>query len=75
MNRKPKFAGLAIALGAALGAVAGAMSGNMGVWLAAGVAIGLAIGMSARRKTPDCPQCEVLHRTHELRGRTNSQVG
>ena len=75
MNRKPKFAGLAIALGAALGAVAGAMAGNMGVWLAIGVAIGLVIGMSTRRKKPDCPECEALHRMHELRSRANSQVG
>ena len=71
MNRKPKFAGLGIALGAALGAVAGVIAGNVGVWLAIGVAIGLAIGMSVRRKTPDCPECEALHRTHELRSRAN----
>ena len=64
MNRKPKYAGLGIALGAALGAVAGAMAGNMGVWLAIGVAIGLAIGMSSRRKTLECPECEALHRAH-----------
>ena len=75
MKRKPKFAGLAIALGAALGAVAGAMAGNIGVWLAIGVAIGIAIGVSSRRKSPDCPECEALHRTHELRSRANSQVG
>ncbi|HKD59460.1 MAG TPA: hypothetical protein VKB47_03315 [Terracidiphilus sp.] len=74
MNRKPKYAGLGIALGAALGAVAGALAGNMGVWLAIGVAIGLAIGFSARRKTRDCPACEQLHRTHELRSGANSQV-
>jgi hypothetical protein len=64
MNRKPKYAGLGIALGAALGAVAGAIAGNMGVWLAIGVAIGLAIGFSSRRKSIDCPHCEALHRTH-----------
>jgi hypothetical protein len=64
MNRKPKYAGLGIALGAALGAVAGAMAGNMGVWLAIGVAIGLAIGLSARPKRTECPQCEALHRAH-----------
>ncbi len=64
MNRKPKYAGLGIAVGAALGAVAGAMAGNMGVWLAIGVAIGLVIGFSARRKPVDCPHCEELHRTH-----------
>jgi len=64
MNRKPKYAGLGIALGAALGAVAGAMAGNMGVWLAIGVAIGLVIGISSRRKTSECPECEALHRAH-----------
>ena len=62
-------------MGAALGAVAGAMAGNIGVWLAIGVAIGMAIGLSVRRKTPDCPECEALHRAHELRSRANSQVG
>lgn len=75
MNRKPKYAGLGIALGAALGAVAGAMAGNMGMWLAIGVAIGLVIGLSSRRKAVDCPECEALHRAHELRSRANSQVG
>ncbi len=65
MNRKPKYAGLGIALGAAMGAVAGVMAGNMGVWLAIGVAIGLVIGMSVRRKPGECPECEALHRTHE----------
>jgi hypothetical protein len=75
MNHKPKFAGLAIALGAALGAVAGAMAGNMGAWLAIGVAIGVGIGFSARRKPRECPQCEALHRLHEFRDRANSQVG
>ena len=65
MNRKPKFAGLAIAAGAGLGAVAGVMAGNMGAWLAIGVAIGVAIGFSARPKTRDCPQCEQLHRRHQ----------
>ena len=64
MNRKPKYAGVGIALGAALGAVAGAMAGNMGMWLAIGVAIGLVIGASMRRKQPGCPQCEALHRVH-----------
>jgi len=75
MNRKPKYAGLGIALGAALGAVAGVIAGNMGVWLAIGVAIGLVIGLSSRRKSTECPQCEALHRTHELGSRANSQVG
>ncbi len=75
MNRKPKYAGLGIALGAGLGAVAGVIAGNMGVWLAIGVAIGLAIGLSSRRKATECPQCEAIHRAHEPRSRTNSQVG
>jgi len=65
MNRKPKYAGLGIALGAALGAVAGVIAGNMGIWLAIGVAIGVAIGMSSRPKSPDCPQCAAMHRTHQ----------
>lgn len=75
MKSKPKFAGWAVALGATLGVIAGAMAGNIGAWLAIGVAIGIAIGTSVRRKTPDCPECEALHRTHELRSRANSQVG
>jgi len=66
MNRKPKYAGLGIALGAALGAVAGVMAGNMGVWLAIGVAIGLVIGLSSRRKTLECPECATIHRVHEI---------
>ena len=74
MNRKPKFAGLGIALGAGLGAVAGAIAGNMGVWLAIGVAIGLLIGISARRKPTECPQCEALHRTHDVSNSANTQV-
>jgi len=65
MNRKPKYAGLTIALGAALGAVAGVMAGNMGAWLAIGLAIGVAIGFSARRKTTGCAECEQFHRRHE----------
>ena len=67
MHRKPKYAGLGIALGAALGAVAGVMAGNVGVWLAIGVAIGVAIGWSARPKTNQCPECRALHRTHRLK--------
>ena len=64
MNRKPKYAGLGIALGAALGAVAGVIAGNMGVWLAIGVAIGLVIGLSSRPRSIECPQCEEIHRAH-----------
>jgi hypothetical protein len=75
MTSKPKYAGLGIALGAGLGAVAGVIAGNMGVWLAIGVAIGLVIGLSSRRKSAECPQCEAIHRGHELGNRGNSQVG
>jgi predicted lysophospholipase L1 biosynthesis ABC-type transport system permease subunit len=75
MTSKRNYAGLGIALGAGLGAVAGVMAGNMGVWLAIGVAIGLVIGLSSRRKATECPQCEAMHRTHELGSRANSQVG
>jgi hypothetical protein len=75
MKRKPKYAGLGIALGAGLGAVAGVLAGNMGVWLAIGVAIGLTIGLSARRKPTDCPECAAMHRERLPRGGANSQVG
>src|SRR3954465_9564559 len=75
MNHKQKYAGWGIALGAALGAAAGAMAGNTGVWLAIGVAIGLLIGLSSRRKTQDCPHCEQIHRTHDLKNGANQQVG
>ena len=71
MTGKPKYAGLGITLGAALGAVAGVIAGNMGVWLAIGVAIGLVIGLSSRRKPMECPQCEAIHRGHELGSRAN----
>ncbi|HXJ86999.1 MAG TPA: hypothetical protein VMS18_09300 [Candidatus Binatia bacterium] len=75
MNRKPKYAGLGIALGAALGAVAGVLAGNMGIWLSIGVVIGLVIGLSSRRKEPPCPECEAVHRAHQLRRGPTSQVG
>jgi len=65
MERKSKYAGLAIALGAALGAVAGVLAGNVGVWLAIGIAIGVAIGASLRPKRPACPECAAMHRAHE----------
>jgi uncharacterized membrane protein YgaE (UPF0421/DUF939 family) len=65
MTGKSKYAGWTIALGAALGVVFGVMAGNMGVWLAIGVAIGVAIGASFRGKKTDCPECAVIHRTHE----------
>ena len=65
MERKPKHAGLGIALGAALGAVFGVIAGHMGVWLALGVAIGIAIGATLRRKEPECPECAAVHRAHQ----------
>jgi hypothetical protein len=72
MERKSKNAGLVIALGAALGAVFGVIAGNMGVWLAIGVGIGVAIGSSFRRKGPECPQCESIHRSHDaMQGRSS----
>jgi hypothetical protein len=63
MTNKPKYAGLGIALGA----VAGVLAGNMGMWLAIGVAIGVAIGASVRRKKTGCPECEAMHRIHEMK--------
>ena len=75
MNRKPKYPGWGIALGAALGAVAGVMAGNLGVWLALGLAIGVAIGFSARPKTSRCPECEALDRTRQPRSGASSQLG
>jgi hypothetical protein len=75
MTSKPKYAGWGIALGAALGAVAGVLAGNMGVWLAIGVAIGVVIGFSSRRKPTECPECEAIHRSHDLSNRANSRVG
>ena len=67
MTNKSKLHGLGIGLGAALGAVFGVLAGHMGIWLATGVAIGVAIGASFRRKETDCPQCQQMHRAHELR--------
>jgi hypothetical protein len=75
MNRKPRYAGLGIALGAVLGALAAAMAGNIGVWLAIGGAIGILIGLLSRRSDRKCPTCDALHRTHDLSNRANSQVG
>ena len=66
MNRKPKYAGLGIALGAALGAVFGVMAGHVGVWLVVGVAIGVALGVWIRRKGTECPECAQIHRAHEM---------
>jgi type IV secretory pathway TrbD component len=67
MKDKSKHTGLGIALGAALGVVAGILAGNVGVWIAMGVAIGIVIGASSRRKAAECPECEQLHRAHEVR--------
>jgi hypothetical protein len=64
MNSKSKYPGLGIALGAALGALAGILAGNVGIWLAVGIAIGVAVGASLRKKEPECPQCEAMHRVH-----------
>jgi len=74
MTSKPKYAGLGIALGAALGAVAGVIAGNMGVWLAIGVAIGMAIGVSYRRKQAGCPECEAIHRAHEIKNQLRREA-
>jgi lipoprotein signal peptidase len=67
MSSKSKLHGLGIALGAALGAVFGVLAGHVGVWLAIGIAIGMLLGATFRRKETDCPQCEQIHRAHELR--------
>ena len=64
MNNQSKYPGLGIALGAALGAIAGILAGNVGIWLAVGIAIGVAVGASLRKKEPECPQCEAMHRVH-----------
>ncbi len=67
MQSKRRFTGLGIALGAVLGAVFGVLAGHMVVWLAFGVAIGMLIGVSFRRKEVTCPECEQIHRVHEMR--------
>jgi predicted lysophospholipase L1 biosynthesis ABC-type transport system permease subunit len=72
MERKSKYGGMAIALGAALGAVFGVFAGNVGAWLAIGVALGVAIGASFRRNQPTCPQCALLHRSHATLERRSS---
>jgi uncharacterized membrane protein YoaK (UPF0700 family) len=64
---KPKYTGLGIALGAGMGAVAGVLAGHIAIWLSIGVVIGAAIGSSFRRKGSDCPQCAVMHRSHETK--------
>jgi hypothetical protein len=67
MTTKSKLNGFGIALGALLGAVFGVLAGHVGAWLAVGVAIGMLLGASIRRKAADCPQCEQLHRAHEMK--------
>jgi uncharacterized membrane protein YoaK (UPF0700 family) len=69
MKNKPKGMGLGIALGAAMGAVVGVMAGHIAVWLGVGMAIGMAIGMRFRTKQNVCPECAVVHRKHDVRGR------
>ncbi len=66
MTNKSKLNGLGIVLGALLGAVFGVVAGHVGIWLAIGVAIGMLLGTTFRRKQTDCPQCEQIHRAHEL---------
>jgi hypothetical protein len=72
MERKSKYGGLAIAMGAALGAVFGVIAGHVGAWLAIGVAIGIVLGASVRRKQPTCPQCAALHQSHAALQRRSS---
>ena len=67
MTNKSKLSGLGIALGALLGAIFGVVAGHVGIWLAIGVAIGMLLGATFRSKQTDCPQCEQLHRAHELK--------
>ena len=64
MSSKPKYPGLAIVLGATLGVIFGVLAGNMGAWLAVGVAVGVAIGAAWKKKTPECPHCVAVHRSH-----------
>ena len=66
MANKPKYTGVGLALGAALGTVFGVMAGHIGVWLAIGVAIGMVLGGAVRRKETGCPECEQIHRAHQL---------
>jgi hypothetical protein len=67
MASKSKYTGSGIALGAAAGAALGVAAGHIAVWLAIGVAIGMVLGASFRRGTSNCPQCEVVHKSHELK--------
>jgi hypothetical protein len=67
MANQSKYTGWGVALGAALGTVFGVLAGNMGMWLAIGVAIGIVLGASFRSKGVGCPECEQIHRAHELR--------
>jgi hypothetical protein len=73
MANKSKHAGWGIALGAALGTVFGVMAGHIGIWLAIGVAIGMVLGASFRRKETQCPECQQIHRAHEMRRQMSGQ--
>jgi len=66
MPNKSRHTGWALALGVGLGAAAGVIAGHIGVWLAIGVAIGMALGATFKRREPACPECDAIHRTHEL---------
>ena len=66
MTNKSKLTGWGMAGGAVLGAVLGVIAGHVGAWLAIGVGIGMLLGASFRRKPTECPQCEQIHRSHEL---------
>lgn len=71
MERKSKYAGAAIALGAALGVVAGVLAGNIGVWLAIGVGIGVGLSAALRPKQSQCPECAAMHRVHGAERRSS----
>jgi hypothetical protein len=73
MANKSKHAGWGIVLGAAMGTVFGVMAGHIGVWLAIGVAIGMVLGASFRRKETQCPECQQIHRAHEMRRQMSGQ--
>jgi hypothetical protein len=67
MKYKSKSTGWGLALGAVLGAAFGIAAGHVGAWLAIGVAIGMLLGATMRRREPACPQCEAVHRMHEMK--------
>jgi hypothetical protein len=47
MNRKAKYLGLGIAIGAGIGAALGAGLHQMGAWLPIGIGVGMAIAIGA----------------------------